>query len=88
MTRCQRTDGCPFFTDEVGYSTELQEEMRRTYCMGDNSGCARLHALDILPLTSIPDDLIPTEHDRLAELAAAFEREICERCLAKDPGCC
>lgn len=88
MARCEWAERCPFFNDEVGYSIELQEGMRARYCLGDNSDCARLHSLGLLPLTRVPDDLIPTDHERLAELVRAFEREICERCSQEPSGCC
>lgn len=87
MTRCAWTNTCAFFNDEVGYSIDLQATMRMQYCLGDNSNCARLLAIDVLPLNRIPDDLIPTQRERLAELTKAFEREICERCRAEQPGC-
>lgn len=87
MTRCVWTDPCTFFTDEVGYSIELQAEMRSNYCMGDNTHCARLAAIEHLPFNKIPDDLMPTEHERLAEITDVFEREICERCCQKHDNC-
>lgn len=70
---------CSFFNDEVGYSIDLQAQMRGEYCMGDNSRCARLAAIDDLPLNRIPQDLLPTEHERLRQLIDEFEQEICER---------
>ncbi len=88
MTRCSWTETCTFFTDEVGYSIDLQAAMRAQYCLGDNTSCARLHSIDVLPLNRIPDDLIPTDHERLAELVKAYEREVCERCHREQPGCC
>lgn len=74
MTRCQWTEGCVFFADEVGYSIDLQAAMRNRYCLGDNSGCARLDAMNDLPREEIPNDLIPTERERLVELAAAYRK--------------
>lgn len=85
MPHCPWSDMCTFFTDEVGYSSDLQAVMRETYCYGDNTECARLHSIDVLPLTRVPDDLMPTDHERLAELVDAFEREVCERYLSRHP---
>lgn len=56
--------------------------------MGDNTDCARLLSLEMLPLNRVPDDLMPTDHERLAELTKVFEREVCERCLSEQPDAC
>lgn len=72
MSLCELTETCVFFNDDVGYSPELQEQMRTTYCRGDNSDCARLRALDDMPRSAVPDDLIPTDHERLAELVERY----------------
>lgn len=85
MTRCTWTDACPFFSDEVGYSLELQAQMRGEFCMGDNSHCARFRSLAFLPLNHIPTDLMPTDHERLTQLIDEFEREIYARRKAEDP---
>lgn len=73
MSRCKWTEACSFFTDEVGYSIDLQMTMRLDYCLTDNTECARLLALDVLPLEEIPRDLLPTEHERLARLGDAWK---------------
>lgn len=75
MSRCQWTEVCVFFTDDVGYSPEMQEQMREVYCLGDSSDCARLAAIADLPLEEIPDDLIPTDHERLAVLVEEFQAQ-------------
>ncbi len=77
MARCVFTEICVFFNDEVGYSIDLQAAMRITYCMGDSSDCARLAAMDVLPMSRIPDDLIPTDTDRIGDLVEAYHDEIC-----------
>jgi hypothetical protein len=43
--------------------------MKDKFCLGDNSGCARLLALDICDrVEDVPDDLIPSDHERLGTL--------------------
>lgn len=88
VTRCAWTEACSFFTDEVGYSIDLQGTMRASYCMGDNTNCARLDAINYLPFNKIPQDLIPTDHERLQQLIDEYEREICKRRKNQDPDCC
>lgn len=68
MARCIWTDGCVFFTDEVGYSPELWGEMKAAFCLSDNSGCARLRLMDHVPADQIPDDLIPTDNERADQI--------------------
>lgn len=62
------TSICPFFLEPVGYSPELLHAMQRRFCFEDNSGCARLLALDVVALEDVPDDLLPSDLDRLNTL--------------------
>ncbi len=78
MAKCVWADICIFFNEEVGFSPEMNQTMRERFCLGDSSGCARLEALDILPLPVIPEDLIPTENDRLKAIFAEYRRQLCE----------
>lgn len=68
MAACEWLELCPFFTERSGYSPELQDEMKRDYCLGDNTRCARLWSFRYLKAEQIPDDLMPTETDRASEL--------------------
>lgn len=70
MAECEYRAECHFFVQEVGYSPEMQHTMRERYCMTDNSECARLAAMEYLELDEIPDDLIPTDFERLEQLVA------------------
>lgn len=72
MSRCEWTEACTFFNDEIGYSPELQADMRAEFCLGDSTHCARLEAIADLPIEEIPDDLIPTDHARLERLIIEF----------------
>lgn len=68
MATCVWTEECVFFSEEVGFSPDLNAAMRQRFCLGDNTGCARLEALAVLPLDEIPDDLLPTDNERLQRL--------------------
>lgn len=70
MAVCEYTEGCIFFVEEVGFSPELNRSMRERYCLGDNSECARLRAMEFLALDLIPDDLLPSDLERLERLIA------------------
>ena len=73
MATCRYTEECSFFTDEVGYSPELWHEMKSIYCYGDWSLCARLEAAALLPEGTVPQDLMPSEHDRVKDLVREAE---------------
>jgi hypothetical protein len=73
MAICEFMDECSFFSEEVGYSPELWEEMKLVYCHGNWSSCARLEAAALLPVGTVPKDLMPSEHDRVRILAKAGE---------------
>jgi len=77
VSRCEWTDICPFFGCEVGFSPDLNRTMRERYCLGDNSECARMEIFDLLPMTRIPEDLIPSDRVRVAELVKAYRDAIC-----------
>lgn len=68
MPECEYTSICPFFSIEVGYSPELLRAMKVQYCLGDNSGCARLLAIEIVAIDDVPDDLLPSDIERLSGL--------------------
>lgn len=69
LATCEHTPICPFFISQVGYSPELYMTMKDKFCLGDNAGCARLLALDVVErVEDVPDDLIPSDHERLGTL--------------------
>ena len=68
MTRCEFTDTCTFFIDEVGYSPELNEAMKRQFCLEDNSKCARRLAIEIVGRENVSDEMLPTDEDTLDEI--------------------
>jgi hypothetical protein len=68
MPRCEHTDTCTFFVVEVGYSPELNEAMKKRYCLEDNTECARRLAMDLVGRSNVPDEMLPTDVDLLEEL--------------------
>lgn len=68
MAICQYTEVCPFFITDIGYSPEMHRTMKQRFCFEDCSGCIRLAAISVLELEEIPDDLLPTDAERLQKL--------------------
>jgi hypothetical protein len=68
VRKCTYIEACPFFAEEIGYSLQLNETMRARYCLGDSEACARYQAIALVGREAVPADLLPTEHERLAEL--------------------
>ncbi|MHB9004398.1 MAG: hypothetical protein ACYC6C_10105 [Coriobacteriia bacterium] len=69
MASCEYTSICPFFISQVGYSPELYMAMKDKFCLGDSAGCARLLAMDIVDRREdVPDDLLPSDNERLGTL--------------------
>ncbi|MDA3937440.1 MAG: hypothetical protein PF636_11425 [Actinomycetota bacterium] len=68
MAICKYMNDCQFFGPEVGYSPEMYEHLRQGFCLGDSHECARLKAVRMIGPECIPDDLLPTETERLHEI--------------------
>jgi hypothetical protein len=69
MTTCERTENCPFFTTEVGFSPALNDAMKERYCLGEHAQCARRQAAQALGgFDMVPPDMLPSDFDRLAQL--------------------
>lgn len=73
MAECIRTETCIFFTDEVGYSPELWDEMRAAFCLVGDKSCARFRLLAYMTAEEVPRDLIPTDAERADALIAECE---------------
>lgn len=70
MARCEWADKCSFFKVTVGYSPELNSTMKERFCLTDNRDCARMGAMDCIPIDEIPEDLLPTDHESLSAMCA------------------
>ncbi|TLM79460.1 MAG: hypothetical protein FDZ70_03030 [Actinobacteria bacterium] len=68
MAVCEFVETCPFFTAASGYSPEMFEEMRRSWCLAARPDCARKWARRYVALEQIPDDLLPTDATRAHDL--------------------
>ena len=66
MAECERLNKCPFFTDRMTSMPNVSEVMKRTYCLGDKTECARYQLASAgVP---IPTDLYPPDTARASEI--------------------
>jgi hypothetical protein len=68
---CLRRPFCIFFTDKMPQKPAMPH-LKRTYCNGDNSHCARY--LLCSAGKPIPDDLYPDQEERAKQILAASAR--------------
>ena len=61
MKRCTITYECPFYNDELPntYSAKEREELKKKYCGGGSSQCARFMVARALGLDEVPLNLFP-----------------------------
>ncbi len=71
MADCQCLSGCPFFNDQMANMPSLANSMKRRYCQGDASQCARHMVFSALGREAVPRDLFPNQTDRAQEILAA-----------------
>ena len=70
MPSCANTPECPFFNDG-GYSPQLNDAMKKRYCLANNPECARRRAIETIGREAVPNDLLPTDDARLDVLLDA-----------------
>lgn len=68
MPDCPRIGDCPFFADRLNNMPVLAEQMKKKYCKGDNSNCARHIVASKLGRELVPADLFPAHTDRAQKL--------------------
>jgi hypothetical protein len=68
MTDCELLEGCPFFNDKMKDTQPLGEMYKMTYCLADNSKCARYMVFKQLGRPAVPVDLYPNMIDRANEI--------------------
>ena len=70
MPNCECVNGCPFFNDRMKDTEGLGAMIKKKYCLGDNSNCARYMVFKRLGRQNVPPDLYPNMHDRAKALLA------------------
>jgi len=63
MKKCAITDQCPFFNDELPrmHTAREREQMKRKFCGGGSSQCARYIVAEALGLHEVPGNLFPDD---------------------------
>ncbi len=63
MADCECLTGCAFFNDKMAESPATASMMKKRYCLGDNSQCARHMVKEALGAPMVPGDLYPAQVD-------------------------
>ncbi len=63
MKKCSIIDECPFFKDQLPkmHTAKDREDMRRKFCGGGNTQCARFIVASALGLDEVPGNLLPDD---------------------------
>ena len=70
MSDCECLKGCPFFNDVMTDMPSTADRLKKKYCLGDNSACARYMVFKALGKEYVPITLFPMQKDRAEELIA------------------
>jgi hypothetical protein len=67
MKKCAIIDECPFFNDQLPrmHTAKEREEMKKKFCGGGNSQCARFIVAKAMGLEEVPGNLYPEDHFRI-----------------------
>ena len=70
MSDCEKLPTCIFFNDKMKNAPATASIYKKTYCVGNNSNCARYLVLKVLGKDKVPDDLFPNEAQRAKNIIA------------------
>ncbi len=68
MAECECLPKCPFFNDRMQKMPALSEIMKKKYCLGDNTNCARYMIFKSQGSSAVPEDLFPSQIKRAESL--------------------
>lgn len=71
MAECVCVPTCPFFNDKMQNMPSIAGMMKKRYCLGDSSGCARFMVREKLGKDKVPSDLFPSQVERAKLVIAA-----------------
>lgn len=68
MADCECIGGCPFFNDKMEKKPAMSRLLKKKYCQGDYSSCARYMIFKSLGKPAVPGDLYPNMQDRAQQI--------------------
>jgi hypothetical protein len=68
MAECECLEKCVFFHDKMANMPSMAGMMKKKYCLGDSSICARHVVFEAKGKGSVPGDLFPNQVDRAAQI--------------------
>ncbi len=71
MADCECLPKCPFFHDKMANMPAMASIMKKRYCLGDSTYCARHTVFKSLGREAVPMDLFPSQLERATQLIAA-----------------
>jgi hypothetical protein len=70
MKNCSFTESCPFFNDQLPKKRTAQEreELKKKFCGGGNTQCARYIVAAVLGMGAVPENLFPDHLYRVSTI--------------------
>jgi hypothetical protein len=68
MKKCSITSKCPFFNDQLSkkFTAEERNGLKKKYCGGGSSQCARYIVAKALGLGEVPENLFPHDYFKVS----------------------
>lgn len=71
MPECEYTSICSFFNDMLPNMPTMADTLKRKYCEGERTDCARyIYAIGV-DMVTLPVDLFPSDRERAQKLVDA-----------------
>ena len=70
MADCELIEKCLFFNDKMGNKPSTAE-MKKKYCKGDHSVCARYMVVEAMGREKVPPNLFPNQADEAKRIISA-----------------
>lgn len=68
MSDCELLPKCVFYNDNMSDMPTTSESMKKQYCTGDNTSCARFMVFKALGREAVPANLFPNNTDKAEEI--------------------
>ena len=69
MAECDCIQGCPFFNGKMAIAMPtIVEGLKKKFCLGDNTNCARHQVKEALGKAAVPPELLPTDNKTAQEI--------------------